>query len=106
MSDVKITRDHRLRAMLAAYDAGESSLSSEARQWVDGNDSFARGRGLFAQAERAATVIATAEHNLRAAVIADLRGLVERSEYTDLGENAVRVSSIELLIETLEEQQS
>jgi hypothetical protein len=102
MSDVKVTREHRLAGYLAAYSADESEATGHDLEWVERGESDA-----FPLASDVAQAIAKAEHNLRAAVIADLRGLVERASPAWLdGPDLVSADSLELLIETLEAQQS
>jgi len=65
-------------------------------------------RGPYGDLARTADLLARSEHNLRAAVIADLRGLVEQSFTLDNGDDElaelVYVDSIELLVETYEAQ--
>jgi len=99
MSDVKVTREHRLAGYLAAYSADESEVTGHDLEWVERGESDA-----FPLASDVAQAIATAEHNLRAAVIADLRGLLSRAYPADYVNRTLVVDadSIELLIETLE----
>jgi hypothetical protein len=75
MSDVKVTDGHRRAAMEALY--------------------FSEHEEPVAQA------IAAAEHRARASIIADLRGLLERSEF--IGPvDYVQADSIRNLVEHLE----
>jgi hypothetical protein len=81
--------------MLAAYGGDVSMLSTVARDWVE-----AGGDG-FPSVLRLAQVMADRERSVRAAVIADLRGLVDRSYPCSDGDH-VSAGSVELLIDTLE----
>lgn len=104
MSDVKLTREHRLAAALLGDCLPLSAAFSD---WVESGQPSPGFALNYATMIAAAKAIAKAEHNLRAAVIADLRGLVERASPAWLdGPDLVSADSIELLIETLEAQQS
>jgi hypothetical protein len=109
MSDVKVTREHRLAALRTLG----WSEPTDADPWLDvGGDTLTHankyiGQWVTSMVEESAVAhaIATAEHRVRAAVIVDLRGLVERACAGCVGQCYVNVNSIELLIETLEAQQ-
>jgi hypothetical protein len=100
MSDVKVTREHRLAAMDAVDPSRPSWLG---KRWIETGDAY-----CSLQEKRVAEALARAEHNLRAAVIADLRVISATADIVDQGSSVlyVRVDSIELLLETLEAQQS
>jgi hypothetical protein len=99
MADVKVTREHRLAAMDAVDPSRPSWLG---KRWIETGDAY-----CSLQEKRVAEALARAEHNLRAAVIADLRGLLSRAYPADYVNRTLVVDadSIELLIETLEAQQ-
>jgi len=109
-SGVKITRAHRI----AALEALGWADTANADQWPDvGGDTLTRtnkyiGQHVTSMVEESAVAlaIATAEHNLRAAVIADLRGILSRAHKGDYLNRVMVVDadSIENLIDTLEAQ--
>lgn len=107
MSDVKplrpLTREHRVLATQALNRYGQPG--SNLAHWV------ATGEGYYPSLDAAAELFAGAQrraaHNVRAAVIADLRELVERAHFADNVSEVryVDAASLELLIETYEAAQ-
>lgn len=113
MSDVKTTVEHR-QAALAAWNGPTPSravlaVNDVVKPWLETGVPARDGSpmcNLEQALQRIAESIATAEHRVRAAVIADLRGLLERApkheESWDSGGEYVEADSIRNLIETLE----
>lgn len=103
MSDVKVTREHRLLALEAVYGTTRSQLSHPPLAWAASGEAM---RGQFTASARVADALASAEHRIRAAIIADLRGLVSRAHRADFVnlDLVVDVNHIEDLIGDLEAQ--
>lgn len=109
MSEVKVTREHR-DMVLARKSFPFGEVPEVYRRWAERGLSavdFMSGSAAYDVCERyedQAKLAAEAEHRVRAAVIADLRGLLERAYKGDCVNRTLVVDadSIELLIETLE----
>lgn len=98
MSDVKVTREHRLEAAACLGGAGVDYWADTGKDLVP-----AVGTLAYAHPSKVALALAQAEHRVRSAVIADLRGLVERSEFVG-PVDYVQADSIRNLIDHLESQ--
>lgn len=109
MADVKVTREHR-EAAIAAWNGPNPprvvlAVKDVVKPWLETGEPTRGGGpmdGLTRALQRIAETVAHGEHRVRSAVLADLRGLLECSEF--IGPvDYVQADSIRNLIETLED---